>query len=85
MKEILVENSNYTNTNNLRKRLIREGYFKYECCNCKLSEWMGEPMRLELEHINGINTDNRIENLKILCPNCHSLTDTYCGKNKKKK
>jgi hypothetical protein len=81
---ILVEDSHY-NSNSLRKRLIKENYFKYQCCDCLLSEWRGEPIRLELEHINGVNTDNRIENLKILCPNCHSLTDTYRGKNKKKK
>lgn len=42
-------------------------------------------MSLQLDHINGINTDNRLENLRLLCPNCHSLTPTFCGKNKKKR
>ena len=47
--------------------------------------WMGEPIPLELEHINGNHLDNRLENLTILCPNCHALTPTYRGKNIKRK
>ena len=45
---------------------------------------MGKPIPLELHHINGINTDNRLENLKFLCPNCHAFTDSYRGKNSRK-
>ncbi|WP_083937631.1 HNH endonuclease [Hymenobacter aerophilus] len=50
-----------------------------------LSEWVGEPIPLELHHINGINNDHRLENLQLLCPNCHALTDNYRGKNQKRK
>ena len=71
----------------LKKRLIEEGYKKYKCENplCGLETWHGHPIPLELHHINGDNTDNRLENLQLLCPNCHAQTDTYCGKKKFKK
>jgi len=79
---ILVKDSDYTNTNRLKQRLIKAGMLLHECSICKLSEWCGKPIPIELDHINGINTDNRIENLRILCPNCHAQTDTYRGKQK---
>ena len=85
LKDILIKNSTYTNTNRLKYRLIKEGYFEHKCYSCNLIEWMGKLIPIQLEHINGINNDNRIENLTILCPNCHALTDTYCGKNIKVK
>jgi hypothetical protein len=86
MEEILVENSEYTGGGPLlKKRLIKEKGFEYKCYNCNLTEWMGKPIPLELEHKNGIHTDNRIENLTFLCCNCHALTDTYKGKNVKNK
>ena len=53
---------------------------KCECCG--LTEWLGQPIALELHHINGITTDNRLDNLVILCPNCHAQTDNYRGLNK---
>jgi len=84
LKEILVENSTYTSTNHLRRRLLDEKVFEYICNNCKLTEWMGQPIPLELEHKNGIRKDNRKENLELLCPNCHAQTKYYCGKNIKK-
>ena len=80
LKDILIENSSYSNMNKLRQRLIKEGY-KSNCCEkCKRTEWEGYPIPLELHHINGIREDLRIENLQILCPNCHALTDNYRGK-----
>lgn len=80
IERILVENSNYTGSV-LRNRLIKEGIFERKCYRCNLTEWQGEKIPLQVEHKNGIHWDNRIENLTLLCPNCHALTDTYCGKN----
>jgi hypothetical protein len=84
LEEILVKNSDYNNTSALRRRLFRENVFEQRCYNCGLSEWLGEPISLELEHKNGNSFDNRIENLTILCPNCHSQTETFRGRNKDK-
>lgn len=79
--EILIEKSSYKNSARLKKRLISEGLKEEKCENCGLTEWMGQKISLQIHHINGVHDDNRVENLQILCPNCHSLTDTYAGKN----
>ena len=83
--EIFKENSEYTSMVSLKYKLINNYNWKYECSNCKLSEWMGQKMPLEIDHINGVHTDNRMINLRFLCPNCHALTPTYKGKNLKNK
>lgn len=70
-------------SNKLRKRLIREGLLEPKCNACGITEWRGEPAPLELDHINGDRYDNRLENLRILCPNCHAQTETYRGRNAK--
>ena len=80
LKDILVQNSTYQ-TNRLKKRLITEGYKLHKCECCGNTEWNGKPIPLELHHKNGDHFDNRLENLEILCPNCHAQTDNYCGKN----
>ena len=82
MSEILVEKSTHLNTSSLKKRLWSESILEKKCYRCGSTDWFGQISHLQLEHINGIRNDNRIENLTILCANCHSLTDTYCGKNK---
>lgn len=82
LEEVLVKDSTYVNTHSLRKRLIREGVFEHRCVSCGLNEWLGGPIPLEIDHINGERRDNRLENLRLLCPNCHALTATYRGKNK---
>lgn len=82
LSEVLVEHSSWINSNNLRKRLLNEGVKEYKCECCGRTEWLGKPIKLELHHVNGIKDDLRIENLLILCPNCHAYTDNYRGKNK---
>lgn len=61
----------------LRKRLLKEGYFESRCYKCMLSEWNGQPIPLELEHLDGNHNNNSLSNLTILCPNCHAQTPTY--------
>lgn len=68
----------------LKNKLIEEHYKERKCERCKNTLWEGQPIPLELHHINGNRLDNRIENLQILCPNCHTLTDNYCGRKLKK-
>ena len=82
-EEIFVEGSTYQ-TSKLKHRLIEGQYKECRCERCKRTEWEGEPIPLEVHHINGIHNDNRLENLQVLCPNCHALTNNYSGKNKGK-
>lgn len=69
-------------TSGLRRRILREGILQNKCSICGIEEWMGRPIVCELDHANGNRYDHRLENLRLLCPNCHSQTDTYCGRNK---
>ena len=84
LSEILVEHSTFMNANHLRERLLREGVKQHKCERCGNTEWLGEPIPLELHHVNAVRDDQRLENLRLLCPNCHALTDNYRGKNKGK-
>jgi len=68
-------------SNNLKERLIREGLKKRICELCERKDWNGRPIPLELDHVNGRRDDNRLENLRIVCPNCHAQTSTYRGRN----
>ena len=84
LKTILVKNSTYTNRTALKKRLVDEKILPYRCAICgNEGEWNSYPLILQLDHINGINNDNRIENLRFLCPNCHSQTTTFSGRNRR--
>lgn len=67
--------------NDLRRFIINNDCLPYKCAICGISEWNGKTLSLELDHINGINNDNRLENLRFLCPNCHSQTTTYGSRN----
>jgi hypothetical protein len=79
LEDILIENSTYTNNERLKIRLINAELKEYKCEECELTEWNGKKISLHLDHKNGNNLDNRIENLRLLCPNCHSQTETYCN------
>lgn len=65
----------------LRRKLIAEGYKEHRCEGCGHATWEGRPIPLELDHVDGDRTNNRLENLRLLCPNCHALTPTYRGRN----
>ncbi len=84
LDELLIQGV-FRNTTDLKNRLIKDGVLINQCYNCNMQPiWDGKELKLHLDHINGDNTDNRIKNLRLLCPNCHSQTDTYCGAKKKK-
>ena len=67
-----------------KKKLIREGYVPYHCLECGIADWLGKELVLQIDHVNGVKHDWRIENLRLLCPNCHSQTPTYGGRNLKR-
>jgi hypothetical protein len=80
LENILVKNSKIKNTT-LKQRLYKEKLLKEECSECGIGNiWNNKPIALQLDHINGDNKDNRIDNLRILCPNCHSQTETFGSK-----
>lgn len=83
LEDILVEGSTY-GTHLLRVRLLKEGIKDHRCEGCQRTVWEGQPIPLELEHINGVSDDHRIENLMLLCPNCHALTPTWRGRKNRK-
>lgn len=83
-EEVFVKGSTYHGGNGLKKKLFDLGLRAKACSICGLTDWLGKPITLQLDHINGQNTDNRIENLRILCPNCHTQTDTFAGRKLKK-
>lgn len=70
-----------TSRGHLKQRLIQTGLKENRCERCGITEWQGKPLNMQLHHKNGDGTDNRLENLELLCANCHSQTDTYGGRN----
>ena len=80
-QDLFVENSPYKCSWRLREHYKRTTG-KHYCEKCGLNSWQGQPIPLEIHHINGVNTDNRLENLILLCPNCHALTNNYRGRAK---
>ncbi len=91
--KVFVKDSRYAYRKEIKKRLQRDFDLPYECAACKnehftmsdgLLMWNKKEIVLQLEHKNGINNDNRLENLEFLCPNCHSQTSTFTGRNSKK-
>lgn len=72
----------YKTRSGIRGRIIKDNLLPYKCQECGLEEyWNGKKIVLHLDHINGVNNDHKIENLRFLCPNCHSQTSTYTGRN----
>jgi hypothetical protein len=79
--DIFQEHSPYPN-DLVKQRLVLNGYIPYRCALCDISStWRYRAITLELDHMNGHNHDNRLENLRLLCPNCHSQTDNFRGRN----
>jgi len=72
------------NRRHLRRRLEQAGLLQHLCGECGITTWRGRPLALELHHINGDGRDNRLENLALLCPNCHSQTDSWGGRNSRR-
>ena len=80
LEQILVKHSFYQ-PYKLKRRLLKSKLLSAICTRCDRTTWQGVPIPLELHHVNGDRRDNRLQNLKLLCPNCHALTDNYRGKN----
>lgn len=66
-------------TSKLKNKLIKENIIENKCDVCGLTTWLNKPIVLQLHHIDGNPSNNSLENLQLLCPNCHSQTDNYCG------
>jgi len=83
--ETLFTKESNSNTSTVRTRIINNKIIPYQCAVCKNDgNWQGQPISLQLDHVNGIRNDHRIENLRFLCPNCHSQTSTFGSRNKKR-
>jgi hypothetical protein len=79
-----INGSFYISSHKLRIKLLRDGLKEHKCESCGGKEWMGKPIPLELDHIDGNHSNNELSNLRILCPNCHAQTDTHAGKKNKR-
>lgn len=71
----------FVKSTNLKNKLLKYGMLEYKCSKCGISKWMNEKIILELDHVDGNVLNNQIDNLRLLCPNCHSQTPTFRGKN----
>jgi len=83
LAQLLVAGRTQTARGHLKARLIEAG-LKENCCeHCGLVEWRGKPINMQLHHTNGDGLDNRLENLELLCANCHSQTENWGGRNRR--
>lgn len=84
LSEIIFDNLHPSyQTYKLKQRLLEEGIKENRCQICNISEWNGQSINMELHHVDGDRTNHLLENLEMICPNCHSQTDNYRAKNKK--
>lgn len=83
--EEYLANSTDIQTNKIRKKILEEGIKAHRCESCGLETWLGQPIPLEVHHKDGNPSNNTVENFELLCPNCHAFTDSYRGKNSRKK
>lgn len=81
LRELLVAGRHVARTSHLRRRLVAEGFLPPRRARCDRDTWEGGPIPLELDHIDGDRANDRLQNLRLLCPNCHALTPTYRGRN----
>jgi 5-methylcytosine-specific restriction endonuclease McrA len=81
LEVLLVADRPHTSRSHLKQRLLGEGLKKKRCERCGITMWRGRPLNMQFHHINGDGMDNRLENLELLCANCHSQTETYGGRN----
>lgn len=82
LEDILAGNQSQYGTFKLKNRLFSELGWQKICSCCNLQTWLNKPIPLELDHIDGDRYNHKLENLRLLCANCHAQTDTYCAKNK---
>ena len=82
LKRILAESKSRFS---VKKRLIEAGILRNACDECGITDWRGLPLSIQLHHCNGVRDDHRLENLRMLCPNCHSQTSTFGTRNRKQK
>ena len=82
LDEILAGKHPYYQTLKLKKRLIADGIKENKCEECGIDSWLGQPISIQLDHIDGDSHNHKLDNLRMMCPNCHSQTLTYSGKNK---
>jgi len=83
--DLLVVGRKGTNRTHLKGRLIKAGLKENRCEECGITEWRGRPLNMELHHVNGDGEDNRLENLQLLCGNCHAQTDNWGGRGQRRK
>lgn len=69
------------NRTHVKSRLVKAGLLENRCSECGLDRWRDRELVMHIDHVNGVKNDNRLENLRMLCPNCHSQTETYSGRN----
>jgi hypothetical protein len=80
LSEALTSPSPYLSIGKLRKRLLKAGQKEARCEACGITSWRGRALTFELDHVDGDRTNNLLSNLRMLCPNCHAQTETWCRK-----